>query len=46
MRVDGMGPAEHGVLWRGATRDVVVRDFVRIARRLAATRHPAPGRAG
>jgi DNA-binding transcriptional LysR family regulator len=44
--VDGMGPAEHGVLWLGGTRSLVVRDFVGIAQQLAAAHHPARSLAG
>jgi DNA-binding transcriptional LysR family regulator len=39
--VDGMGPAEHGVLWLAESRDRIVLDFVAIAREAAATR-PSP----
>jgi DNA-binding transcriptional LysR family regulator len=40
--VDGMGTAEHGVLWRSAGADAIVADFVAIARQAAASR-PSPG---
>jgi DNA-binding transcriptional LysR family regulator len=44
--VDGMGPAEHGVLWPSNSSDRVVRDFVAVAQRVADGRHPARERAG
>jgi DNA-binding transcriptional LysR family regulator len=44
--VDGMGRAEHGVLWRRDSSDRVVRDFVAIAQRVAEARRPAHEGAG
>jgi DNA-binding transcriptional LysR family regulator len=44
--VDGMGSAPHGVLWRAASRDPLVLDFVALAERLARERHPAPSGTG
>jgi DNA-binding transcriptional LysR family regulator len=44
--VDGMGPAENGVLWPSESRDRVVHDFVAVARRMADARHPAREGAG